>query len=617
LRLWEDFAVAEQLERTCDVVIVGTGLAGLTLTRHLLLYTDKTVLLLDKRQNPPREAPQKYGESLVQCSGYYFSKVLDMEEYLLVNHYLKYNLRFYWPTEGLENQGVEDYSQSYVRLISNIPTFQLDRNLLEEHLLQTNQENPRCRFAGGIRNLEAKVSSTGDLHQLRFDGRSVRCRWLVDASGRGQVLKRSLGLARPNAIRHNATFCWVEGLVNVEKLTRRSHQEVLYDRSRQNTGHFPFFLSTTHFCAEGQWFWVIPLHHKTSLGLVYDSTVVNPEEVSNTSKMLGYVCRTWPLFARDLPRRKVLDEGRIIDFSYDCRQTISVQRWALVGEAGRFSDPLYSPGSDLISIYNTLIVDAIQTEDDRTLEKKCYLAEQIQRVMYEAYVPSYARSYNCLGDQEAFTLKYTWELAVYFGFYVFPMINNFYADPVFMPAFLRRFALLGPINSNLQSFLSDFFEWKKQQPKTGLSAPHFVEFFDMQPLREAEKMFYQVGLAASEAVEVIDCHLRRLEEFARYIIAHIYASVLGEPDALTNAAFISRLDLRHAVFNPQQMQAEYSRFPGRGELYHWGLDPWVLKHFIAQTRSSAPEALDERAAGVESSHPVPKGSVIRWETGPR
>src|SRR3954464_8244714 len=125
-------------ERTYDVAILGAGLAGLTLARHLLLYTDKTILLLDKRTDPPSQAPQKYGESLVQCSGYYLSRVLDLEEYLLINHYLKYNLRFYWPTTGLANGGYEDYSQSYIRKISNIATFQLDRNLLEEHLLKIN-----------------------------------------------------------------------------------------------------------------------------------------------------------------------------------------------------------------------------------------------------------------------------------------------------------------------------------------------------------------------------------------------------------------------------------------------------------------------------------------------
>src|SRR5260370_20801201 len=106
------------------------------------------------------------------------------------------------------------------------------------------------------------------------------------------------------------------------------------------------------------------------------------------------------MFARDLTNRKILDEGRLIDYSYDCVQTISPERWALVGEAGRFTDPLYNPGSDLIAIYNTLITDAIQTDDNALLGEKCNMAEQIQRVMYQSDVPSYADSYEWLCDPE-------------------------------------------------------------------------------------------------------------------------------------------------------------------------------------------------------------------------
>src|SRR5262249_51010311 len=271
-------------------------------------------------------------ESLVQLSGYYLSKVLDLEEHLFTEHFTKYNLRFHWKTEGRENRNLEDYGRGFIRLSSNLATFQLDRNLLEARLLEMCRENPRFRFEGGAERLEAHVAEQGE-HRLAFSGKEACCTWLIDASGRGHVLKKKLGLLRENAIRHGWTWCWVEGLVNIEKLTDRSLKEVRVNRDRVKQGNFPFFLATNHFCGEGRWFWVIPLHGKTSLGLVYDKAVVNSEEVSTARKMLDYVCREWPVFARDLPHRKVVDEGRLFDFSYDAQQTISPQHWALTGEA--------------------------------------------------------------------------------------------------------------------------------------------------------------------------------------------------------------------------------------------------------------------------------------------
>src|SRR4029079_39644 len=110
-----------------DVVIIGAGLAGLSLARQLLLNSDKEVLLLDKRSEIP-PPHQKVGEATVQLSAYYFSKVLDLEEHLLREHFMKYNLRFYWKNPGRDNRCFEDYSQSYIRTLSNIATYQLDRN---------------------------------------------------------------------------------------------------------------------------------------------------------------------------------------------------------------------------------------------------------------------------------------------------------------------------------------------------------------------------------------------------------------------------------------------------------------------------------------------------------
>ena len=40
----------------------------------------------------------------------------------------------------------------------------------------------------------------------------------------------------------------------------------------------------------------------------------------------------------------------------------SPDRWALIGEAGLFTDPFYSPGSDFIAMGNDYVVDLVRRE---------------------------------------------------------------------------------------------------------------------------------------------------------------------------------------------------------------------------------------------------------------
>ncbi len=582
-----------------DVVIIGAGLAGLTLARQLLLNTDKKILLVDRRTEfpPPK---QKVGEATVQLSAYYYARVLDMEEHLMQGHYLKYNLRFYWKTPGLANDCYEHYSQSYIRKLSNINTYQLDRNKFEGELLRVNLSDPNFTFCSGAADLDVRLSEDGE-HAFSFkaDGRgtSGRARWVVDTSGRGRFLARRLGLAREGNIRHGSHFFWVEGLVDIEKLTNLTPRQIRTRRDRAALGHTPAWQATNHFCAEGLWFWTIPLHGKTSLGLVYDRAVIPRERIDTYDKLIDWVCEEFPLFARDLPYRRVLHHTALKDFAHDCQQTISPARWAIAGEAGRFTDPLYSPGGDLISLYNTFITDAVQTEDHAGLAEKCRLYEQLMEAVYEAYVPTYAISYDTLGDQEAFSLKYSWELAVYFAFYVFPFINDLFTDRSFLPAFVARFSQLGRVNRSLQTFLSDFFQWKKTKREPPGKVFHF-DFTEIKPLADAEKTFYKVGLSAAEATRVLDEQLAHLRELARYTAAHVCASVLRDARALTNRRFVESFDIHRLRFDPEEIRARFLACEDSTDAYPWTLDPHVLRPLIegqtelpAGDEAEAPEAV--------------------------
>ena len=190
-----------------DVVILGAGLAGNALCRQLLLSgSDKRILLLDQKTDLPGKR-QKVGESLVQVGGYYFSKVLDLEEHLFREHFLKYNLRFYWKTRQAANRDFEDYCQSYLRAPSNICSFQLDRNRLETHLLELNGSHPAVTLIHPIKTLKV-ILSDGALHRVAFTHNGhpveVEAEWVVDTTGRGQFLKRKEKLQLQSPIRNGA-----------------------------------------------------------------------------------------------------------------------------------------------------------------------------------------------------------------------------------------------------------------------------------------------------------------------------------------------------------------------------------------------------------------------------
>ena len=118
-----------------DVVILGGGLAGLSLARQLHLEAPSVrVLVAEKRQHPVREAAFKVGESTVEIGAHYFRTVLDLESHLRSAQLEKLGLRYFFPQGDNRDLGrrVELGPSEY----SNVPSFQLDRGRFENALLQ-------------------------------------------------------------------------------------------------------------------------------------------------------------------------------------------------------------------------------------------------------------------------------------------------------------------------------------------------------------------------------------------------------------------------------------------------------------------------------------------------
>jgi hypothetical protein len=209
------------------------------------------------------------------------------------------------------------------------------------------------------------------------------------------------------------------------------------------------------------------------------------------------------------------------------------------------------------------------------MNRKVAAYEVLMRALYQAYVPSYSTSYDVLGDQECFALKYGWELTVYFVFFVFPFINDLFTNPKFSGPFLREFAKLGDLNKNLQLFITDYYGWKKKKQASIPVKPRLFDFTDLQPLKSSVELFYCVGLSAEEAVRIVQRELNNLNEFARFIVAYIYSVVGEDPDLATDRRFVEILNPAEIRFDPE-LPLKHSKSANDCAAYDWGFNPCCL-----------------------------------------
>ena len=175
--------------------------------------------------------------------------------------------------------------------------------------------------------------------------------------------------------------------------------------------------------------------------------------------------------------------------------------------------------------------------------------------LYEAYVPSYAVSYEVLGDQECFVMKYCWELTIYFSFYVFPFMNQVFTDTTFIVPYLDVFAQLGPLNNSIQAFITAYYRWKQTRPAIA-GEPKLFDFTGLEPLKKSEELFYKVGLSSRECIRLLRQSMSNIENLARFITVHIYSIVLDNEALLINKQLIETVNITGLRFDPEAMRAE-------------------------------------------------------------
>ena len=526
-----------------DAVIMGGGLAGLTLARQLYLESPGLrVLVAEKTPHPVREAAFKVGESSVEIGAHYFQRVLGLEPHLRSGQLEKLGLRYFFPHDG--NHDITRRVELGPPRFPPVPSFQLDRGRFENFLFDQLR-------ADGVEVLApCRVSRVGlneagpRLHRVQLDSpggsRTVETRFIADASGRSGLIRRQLGLTRP--VTHGANAAWFR------VRTRLAIDDWSDDPAwRQRVPSGERWLSTNHLMGRGYWVWLIPLGSgSTSVGIVADDDLHPYARINRYERAVEWLREFEPQCAAVVERHRgdVEDFLALKHFAYGCSRVFSPDNWALVGEAGLFTDPFYSPGSDFISISNDCAADLIQrvARGEEVAERAEAFNETYLR-LYDAFIRLYDGQYPLMGNAQVMTAKAAWDNACYWAISALLYFQRRYREPAFIQSIgplFRRFTVL---HARMQQF---FRAWDQAwQPAFADDAANVVALEYLWDL--------QRGLAGPrESDEALRQRLERnyalLERFASTWQRFASAAVPGL--ATFTADDLPPLDIEALTFTP-------------------------------------------------------------------
>jgi flavin-dependent dehydrogenase len=196
----------------------------------------------------------------------------------------------------------------------------------------------------------------------------LRCRWLVDASGRASVLGRELGGQRPEP-RLRATSSWASW-IGGHPLSRDARHDSIYGADQDAC------------------FWCLPTEEETER---FDVGVLHPgsDEVPGDPQAAyeATVSRQPTLATMLSDARRSTPVTTTLTSAY-CADRAFGDGWVLVGDAASFVDPILTPGVQLALQHGQLAASALTTalrRPDRAT-RALQLYEQTQRLTYDTFV---------------------------------------------------------------------------------------------------------------------------------------------------------------------------------------------------------------------------------------
>lgn len=347
-----------------DVAVIGGGPAGSSMGAYLAKAGVNCVVLEGELFPRPH-----VGESLVPASTRVFKELGFLEQMELNKFPRKYGAA--WTTAGNVPSGYADdlnglepdchadirFSERQQPGVDQNYTYHVDRGKFDNLLLQHAHKLGSAVYEGvRVRHVDFSEQCPRVQFQMGNKNMDVAVRMVVDASGRQTVLGNQLRLkVRDTVFDQYAIHTWFEGYdrkawnTSDESRMHGMGFERIDPATNTDAGGRPRGFEENyiyiHFLPiSNSWIWQIPITEEiTSIGVVTQKKNFAKSRESR-EKFFWEAAASRPEICESLKRSKQLhpfkDEG---DYSYAMQQ-LAGDRFVLVGDAGRFVDPIFSTG---------------------------------------------------------------------------------------------------------------------------------------------------------------------------------------------------------------------------------------------------------------------------------
>jgi flavin-dependent dehydrogenase len=398
-------------ESLYDVAIIGGALAGSATAIQLLRQKPGLrVLIVEKSSAFPR----KVGEATVEVSAFFLGRVLGLTQYLNEAHLVKQGMRFWFANERTKT--LEDCSEIGGRYLARVAAYQVDRSTLDAEVLRrASTLGAEVLRPASVQNVELVAGGQQTLTvRVAEQTRTIRARWVVDASGPAALLARQNDWWRPN-VEHPTTSVWARWR-NVRDWDGHELAEKFPNWSL--ACHGVRATATNHLMGDGWWAWCIPLKGgDVSVGVVFDQRRVQwPENGSLAERLKTFLCKH-PVGA------EIMGQAEAVEGDVHWRKNLPYfstthagDGFVLVGDAAAFIDPFYSPGMDWISFTSyaasELILAQQRGEDVAMLAAKHN--EDFTGSHARWFAALYKDKYDYMGDFELMRTAFLLDLGLYY-----------------------------------------------------------------------------------------------------------------------------------------------------------------------------------------------------------